>query len=111
MIPPVDMEAIVTQVALWAIVGVLGWLAGRLAGAAKSDREEREALYSGVRALLRSELMRVHHDAVRDGCMSTVDKEVMSRTYSAYHKLGGNDVATNLYQEAMKLPTLDKPRD
>ena len=103
----IDMEAIATQVALWAVVGVLGWLIGHVTSTAKVDKEEREALYSGVRALLRSEIMRTHHQAARDGYAATVDKEVMERTYRAYSKLGGNGVATTLYQEVMDLPTKD----
>lgn len=68
---------------------------------------EKELFKSALRALLRSELMRTHHHAMRDGHASTVDKEVMERTYQSYHMLGGNGIATNLHDEMMALPTMD----
>ena len=34
-------------------------------------------------------------------------KEALRRAYNAYHALGGNDVATRLYDEVMDLPTED----
>ena len=70
--------------------------------------KENELVRSALRALLRSELMRTHHQAVRVGHASTLDKEVMERTYQSYHMLGGNGIATNLYDEMMALPTIDE---
>ena len=32
-------------------------------------------------------------------------KEALTKAYCAYHALGGNDVATALYNETMELPT------
>lgn len=32
-------------------------------------------------------------------------KEALTRAYKAYHALGGNDVATELYHDIMELPT------
>ena len=31
-------------------------------------------------------------------------KESLSRAYAAYHTLGGNDVATELYHQVIELP-------
>jgi hypothetical protein len=103
----IPWDDIALNVIVWALTAVIGWVVGRVTSTAKSDREERQALYDGVRALLRSELMRTHHQAVRDGYASTVDKEVMERTYWSYHQLGGNGIATNLHDEMMALPTKD----
>ena len=69
--------------------------------------EENELFKSALRSLLRSELMRTHHHAMRDGHASTVDKEIMERTYRSYHNLGGNGIATTLHDEMMALPTID----
>lgn len=104
----VPWETLLTQVLLWCLTGLLGWVTGRVTSTAKRDRKEAQALKAGVRALLRSELMRTHHDAMREGSCSTTDKEVMERTYRAYHDLGGNGIATNLYEEMMRLPTHDE---
>ena len=103
--PRLDSQlAIYSAAAIVAVLGIM--LSGRRAEKEKAEKEN-ELVKSALRALLRSELMRTHHQAVRDGCASTVDKEVMERTYQSYHQLGGNGIATNLHDEMMALPTKD----
>lgn len=103
--PRLDSKlAIYSAAAIVAIFGIM--LSGRRAEKEKAE-EENELVKSALRALLRSELMRTHHQAVRDGYASTVEKEVMERTYQSYHRLGGNGIATNLHDEMMALPTKD----
>ena len=104
--PRLDSQfAIYSAAAVVALLGVM--LSNRRVEKEKAD-EESELVKSALRALLRSELMRTHHQAVRDGHASTVDKEVMERTYQSYHSLGGNGIATNLHDEMMALPTRDE---
>lgn len=104
--PELDSQfAIYSAATVVAFLGVA--LSNRRVENEKAD-EENELFKSALRALLRSELMRTHHHAVRDGCASTVDKEVMERTYRSYHNLGGNGIATNLHDEMMALPTRDE---
>ena len=104
--PELDSQfAIYSAAAVVALLGVM--LSNRRIEKKKAD-EENELVKSALRALLRSELMRTHHQAVRDGHASTLDKEVMERTYQSYHRLGGNGIATNLYNEMMALPTRDE---
>lgn len=104
--PRLDSQlAIYSAAAIVAVLGIM--LSSRRIEKQKAD-EENELVKSALRALLRSELMRTHHQAVRDGHASTVDKEVMERTYKSYHRLGGNGIATNLYDEMMALPTRDE---
>ena len=107
----IPWDSIELNVSVWALTAVIGWVVGRVTASAKADREERQALYDGVRALLRIELMSTHHRAMCDGSVTTTDREVMERTYSAYHALGGNGVATRLYDEFMDLPTVDSYRN
>lgn len=104
----VPWEALLNDVLLWAVTAVVGWLAGRLSAMARHSRDEDAALKQGVRALLRSELMRTHHEAMRQGWCTTTDKEVMERMYQDYHALGGNGIATTLHDEMMRLPTRDE---
>lgn len=107
--PRLDSKfAIYSAAAVVALLGIT--LSNRRAEKEKAE-EENELFKSALRALLRSELMRIHHHAVRDGHASTVDKEVMERTYQSYHMLGGNGIATNLYDEMMALPTIDDRED
>ena len=103
--PRLDSQlAIYSAAAIVAIFGIM--LSGKRAEKEKAE-EENELVKSALRALLRSELMRTHHYAVRDGHASTLDKEVMERTYQSYHRLGGNGIATNFHDEMMALPTKD----
>lgn len=104
--PRLDSQlAIYSAASVVAVVGIM--LSSRRAEKEKAE-EENELVKSALRALLRSELMRTHHQAVRDGYASTVEKEVMERTYQSYHRLGGNGIATNLHDEMMALPTRDE---
>lgn len=103
--PRLDSQlAIYSMAAIVAAFGIM--LSSRRAEKEKAE-DENELIKSALRALLRSELMRTHHQAVRDGYASTVEKEVMERTYQSYHQLGGNGIATNLHDETMSLPTRD----
>lgn len=104
--PRLDSQfAIYSMAAIVAAFGIM--LSSRRAEKEKADKEN-ELVKSALRALLRSELMRTHHQAVRDGYASTLEKEVMERTYQSYHRLGGNGIATNLHDEMMSLPTRDE---
>jgi hypothetical protein len=103
--PELDSQfAIYSAAAVVALLGVM--LSNRRVEKDKAA-EENELFKSALRALLRSELMRTHHHAMRDGHASTLDKEIMERTYRSYHNLGGNGIATTLYDEMMALPTID----
>ena len=104
--PELDSQfAIYSAAAVVALLGIM--LSNRRVEKEKAENEN-ELVRSALRALLRSELMRTHHQAVRVGHASTLDKEVMERTYQSYHRLGGNGIATNLYDEMMALPTIDE---
>lgn len=64
------------------------------------------AMRSGLRALLRADLIRLHnkyHDELRY-CPLYV-KQALEDEYKEYHALNGNGVGTNMYEDLMKLPT------
>lgn len=104
--PRLDSQlAIYSMAAIAAAFGIM--LSSRRAEKENAE-EENELVRSALLALLRSELLRTHHQAIRDGYASTVEKEVMERTYQSYHSLGGNGTATNLHDEMMSLPTRDE---
>lgn len=113
----IPWDNIVLTIVTAALSILVGWLLNAVrqqASEALRDKEdscrEQEALKAGVKALLRGEIMRQHHKAVAQGYATTDDKEVMERTYAAYHDLDGNGVAERLYTEMMSLPTIDNPR-
>lgn len=66
--------------------------------------KKKSALEDGVQCLLRAEIIKVHDKYLEKGYCPVAMKEALSKEYTAYHNLGGNDVATSLYEELMKLP-------
>lgn len=63
------------------------------------------ALKLGVQCLLRNEIIRNHDKYTEKGYCPIYAKEATTRAYKAYHALGGNDVATELYHDILALPT------
>lgn len=66
--------------------------------------KKKSALEDGVQCLLRAEIIKAHDKYTERGYCPVAMKEAISKEYTAYHNLGGNDVATNLYHEIMQLP-------
>jgi hypothetical protein len=73
----------------------------------EARKQEQQATAAGVRSLLRSAIVELHHKCVGQGWASTAQKEVLQRDYDAYRGLNGNGVAVSLYDEVMELPTKD----
>ena len=110
MVTVVSNSRLDSQFAIYsaaAVVAILGVMLSNRRVEKEKAAEENELFKSALRSLLRSELMRTHHHAMRDGHASTLDKEIMERTYRSYHNLGGNGIATTLHDEMMALPTID----
>lgn len=91
----------------WAIPfacgGVVAWCVTYI----KMRKARETALENGVQCLLRAEIIRNHDKYVIRHFCPIYAKEALRRAYNAYHALGGNDVATRLYEEVMELPTED----
>ena len=66
--------------------------------------KKKSALSEGVKCLLRGEIIKAHEKYTAKGFCPVAMKEALSKEYQAYHNLGGNDVATNMYHEIMQLP-------
>ena len=67
-----------------------------------SERDQQ--LTNGVQCLLRAEIIRAHDKYAQKRFCPIYAKESLTRAYAAYHALGGNDVATDLYRQTMELP-------
>lgn len=72
----------------------------------KSDLEF-QFLKTGLQALLRAEILRSHDKYTQKGYCPIYAREALDKTYSAYHGLGGNDVATDLYHHIKSLPSTE----
>lgn len=89
----------------WAVPAVLGGAATGALTYVKMLKKRNTALENGVQCLLRAEIIRNHDKYMEKKHCPIYAKEALKRAYTAYHQLGGNDVATRLYDETMELPT------
>ena len=64
---------------------------------------EESNIEDGLQGLLRAEIIRAHDKYTALGYCPIYAKEALHRAYTAYHNLGGNDIATALYNECLKL--------
>ena len=79
-------------------------LFGMLISQFKKSRGRQDAIELGLQSLLRAEIIRQHEKWEDKHYCPIYAKEALRRTYDSYHLLGGNDVATGLYNETMELP-------
>ena len=96
---------IVEQITSWAVPFVCGGAITALLTYIKALKRKNNAVEEGVQCLLRAEIIRNHDKYMDKGYCPIYAKEALKRAYHAYHELGGNDVATGLYNETMALST------
>ena len=95
---------------MWEMI--LKWLVPFLCGAAVTFAGTMlirlQAIKNGLQCLLRAEIIKSHEKYSERGECPIYAKEAMTRAYKAYHALGGNDVATELYHKILELPNEKK---
>lgn len=88
---------------------VLKWLVPFLCGALVSFIStmfvKLKAIKLGLQCLLRAEILSQYDKWADRGYCPIYAKEALTMAYKAYHALGGNDVATELYNKTMALKT------
>lgn len=89
----------------WLIPFICGGIVSGCVMWVKAQKRRNSAVEDGVQCLLRAEIIRNHDKYIDRGNCPIYAKEALRRAYTAYHALGGNDVATRLYDEVMELPT------
>jgi len=92
--------------ALFAIVGIVYKSIKKMI---KSDRAENEAVREGMQALLRDRIIESYNKYSEKGYCPIYAKENVKHMYAPYHALGGNDVATELVEKLLEMPT--NPKD
>ena len=84
------------------------WLVPFLCGAAVAFAGtmlvKLKAIKNGLQCLLRAEIIRSHEKYCERKVCPIYAKDALTRAYAAYHALGGNDVATKLYEETLEIP-------
>lgn len=87
-----------------AAIAILGFLYRHIVKQLKEEKRKNEALMLGVQSLLRESIVgnyNKYHD--KEYC-PIYAKESIKKAYEAYHNLGGNDVATRLYEKLLDMP-------
>ena len=107
----VALISAVSSVAVSVFSGVMAVYGKKHAKLRKEEMEKyerwdelRQNVAKGTQCLLRAEIIRSHEKYIDRGYCPVYAKESLTREYQAYHNLGGNDVATALYEQLMTLP-------
>lgn len=87
------------------IFAIIGICYRKLLKAINEDRVKNRAVAQGVEALLRDRIIDSYHKYEKKESCPVYAKENVKRLYEPYHKLGGNDVATELVDKIMEMPT------
>ena len=77
---------------------------GTLWAAWRREHKRERAVELGLQCLLRAEIIRSFERYTNKHYCPIYAKEALRREYESYHILGGNDVATGLYNKIMALP-------
>lgn len=87
-----------------AVLAILSWLFKEMKEQLKEEKKKNEAIAEGVQSLLRESIVNSYNRYSDRGCCPIYAKESIKKVYKAYHNLGGNDVATELYNKVLKMP-------
>lgn len=91
---------------LFAIVSaVLGLGYRSILRKLQEEKLRNEAIAEGVQSLLRESIVGNYNKYNDKGYCPVFAKESVKRAYKAYAALGGNDVAHQLYEKLLEMPT------
>ena len=77
----------------------------------KMEQAKNDAIAEGVQSLLRESIVQNYNKYQERECCPIYAKESIKRVYAAYHDLGGNDVATQLYNTLLAMPEESEKED
>lgn len=70
----------------------------------KAEHKKNEAIADGVQSLLRESIVGNYNKYTEREYCPIYAKDSIKKVYTAYHNLGGNDVATELYHKLLAMP-------
>ena len=70
----------------------------------KAEHEKNKAIADGMQSLLRESIVHNYNKYHDKGFCPIYAKESIKRVYESYHNLGGNDLATKLYEKLLEMP-------
>lgn len=85
---------------------VAGLTAGfrRIAKRQKEEQVRNEAIESGVRDILRMQILDTYERCKLQGTITVSRKDAIDSAYNSYHALGGNGTITQVHNELMGMP-------
>lgn len=89
---------------------ILAWCYRNISARLEIERQKNEAIAAGVQSLLRESIVSNYNKYSEKGACPIYAKESIKKVYESYHNLGGNDVATELYNKLLRMPE-DKNED
>ena len=97
---------ILDEIISWGIPVICGGVLGCCMTYIKMRKRKDRALEIGVQCLLRAEIITNYNEYQHRLYCPIYAKESLKRMYSAYHDLGGNEVATSLYEKIIDMPEI-----
>lgn len=94
-----------------AATAVFAWCYRNISAKLKVEQMRNEAVAAGVEALLRDAIVEKYNKYDDKGSCPIYAKESLKKLYKAYHDLGGNDVATELYRKMLAMPEREDDHD
>lgn len=94
----------------WFMIGVVSIASlwhRKLMKMISDDKIKYKAVASGVEALLRDRIIDCYNKYEKKGVCPIYAKENVKRLYMPYHELGGNDVATELVEQLLQMPSVN----
>lgn len=92
----------------WLMLGVFSAASlwhRKIMKAISDDKAKDKAVAQGVEALLRDRIIDCYNKYEKKGVCPIYAKENVKRLYAPYHELGGNDVATELVEQLLGMPS------
>lgn len=94
-----------------ALTSLLGIGYKNLSSRLKAEQKKNTAIAEGVQSLLRESIVSNYNKYTDRGYCPIYAKESIKHVYKSYHNLGGNDVATKLYNTLLAMPEEPKERE
>ena len=96
------------EVVFGGVLTALGFIARSLNAKLKKEQERNQAIESGVRDMLRLTILDNYERCKQAGVISVSRKDAIDSAYRSYHLLGGNGVITQVHNEIMEMPIIQK---
>lgn len=87
-----------------AVTGAGGYFISQRRYKLKNQNSKQNALYEGVRSMLKHDINNLHEKCQYKGHCSVQDQEVMESMYVPYKNLGGNGVVDQIVEDLRKMP-------